>query len=307
MRPSIKDYFSFNKSERRGTISLVGIIILTLLLKQGLILFNPDSSKPDVSLDSLKIELERRYSKIETLELNESKLKSQTSKQINLFEFNPNKLSIKKWTQLGLSEKQAATIKKYEEKGGSFKIKSDVEKMYTISSEQFLKLKPYILLPDSIEDYKDHSINYNNREIIDKKELIAKTSIKVFINSADTSELKKLYGIGDYYSMKIVEYREALGGFVSKSQLKEIWGLKSETLENLDSNLVLDQIEIRKININEASIDELKVHPYIFWKVANSIVKYRNQHGNYSNLNELKKSPLISDSLLNKLEPYLEY
>lgn len=309
MSPSVKDYFHFNKSERRGTLSLIVLIVVLIIIKELLIFINPEPELSTINIDSLQHAIEIIDQRSSKEEVSENKSSSNDSNTAQLFDFNPNNLSIEKWQKLGLSKKQAETIKKYEKKGGSFKVKTDVQKMYTVSDELYAKLEPYILLPSSISAFdEDGEFKETAGEKDYKKwDNKVRTFPKVLINSADTAELKKLYGIGDYFALKIVEYRRELGGFVSKQQLKEIWGLKPETLQKIDTQLVLNSVPIRKIDINRASIDSLKAHPYIYWKVANSIVKYREHHGPYRNVSEIKQSALVSDSLFLKLEPYLKY
>jgi DNA uptake protein ComE-like DNA-binding protein len=46
-------------------------------------------------------------------------------------------------------------------------------------------------------------------------------------------------------------------------------------------------------------------HPYIAYKLAKLIVKYREHHGLYNNLEDLKKMPLIDDQLFRKIVVYL--
>ena len=308
MRPSIKDYFHFNKSERRGTLSLIVLIVILIGVKEMLIFFNPEPEISNVNLDSLQQAIELSNQQFSQENYSENKATSSFSDSLQLFDFNPNDLPIETWQKLGLSQKQAETIKNYEVKGGSFRVKTDVQKMYTVSDELYAKLEPHILLPNSIEEKGDQAgfnelINEKNYKKWEKKK---RAYPKVLINSADTAELKQLYGIGEYFALKIVEYRKELGGFISKEQLKEIWGLKPETLQKIDTQLVLNKVPIRKLDINRASVDTLKAHPYIYWKVANSIVKYREHHGEYKGIDEIKKSALVSDSLFLILKPYLK-
>src|SRR5690606_3068021 len=94
-----------------------------------------------------------------------------TSESDSLFPFNPNNLSIEKWQLLGLSEAQAQIIKKYEAKGGKFKTKSDVAKMYSVSKPMYEKLEPFILLPDKLikeeKEYKESTKKTYTKPIID--------------------------------------------------------------------------------------------------------------------------------------------
>lgn len=130
--------------------------------------------------------------------------------------------------------------------------------------------------------------------------------LTIDLNNADTTELKKLYGIGSGYAKRIVKYREALGGFVDLDQLGEVYGLKQETIDKILPNVYLGNRMIQKIDINTATVEELKVHPYIEWKVANSIVQIRNNYGKFASIDGILKSVLIDEELFQKIKPYIE-
>lgn len=133
-----------------------------------------------------------------------------------------------------------------------------------------------------------------------------KENLLIDLNTADTTALKKLVGIGSAYANRIVNYRDALGGFINLNQLQEVYGLKQETINNILPNLIISETEIVKIDINKASIDELKAHPYIDWKVANSIFQIRNNYGKFAGIDGILKSDLIDDALFQKIKPYIE-
>ena len=65
------------------------------------------------------------------------------------------------------------------------------------------------------------------------------------------------------------------------------------------------KVNTNKLNINTATAEELKVHPYITWNVANSIVKMRVKIQKYTNFDALLESELIDKELLGKIRPYL--
>ena len=62
---------------------------------------------------------------------------------------------------------------------------------------------------------------------------------------------------------------------------------------------------VKKININTATIDELKAHPYIKYSLANPIVAYRNEHGAFDKLEDLKKIMTVTEEVYKKISPYL--
>ena len=127
---------------------------------------------------------------------------------------------------------------------------------------------------------------------------------EVDINTADTTVFMALPGIGSKLAARIVKYREALHGFYSVEQVSETYGLADSTFKKIRKWLVVKDTIIQKININKAPIEELKM-PYINSNLANAIYQYRQQHGNYQSLQDLKNIVLVSDSLFHKLCPYL--
>lgn len=100
-------------------------------------------------------------------------------------------------------------------------------------------------------------------------------------------------------------FREKLGGFYSINQVSETFGLPDSTFQKVKVYLEIKNHELRKININEATIDELKAHPYIKWNLANPLIAYRNEHGAFSSIEEIKKIPSVSNELFTKIAPYL--
>lgn len=296
-----KDYFRFSKNERKGVLLLVVLIFLLIVVKQSLIYFSPDFSTKIQHFDSLASQLEQLKYK-EGIEFKARRRGDETG---NIEDFDPNTFEVTDWQRLGLSEKQAQVIKNYQAKAGDFRSKEEVKKMFVISDELYTKIKSHILLPDTVTAHK--SIKKRNQKKINRKwDRKPRILPKIEINTADTAEFKKLYGIGSFLAAKIVAYRDKLGGFHSKEQLKEVWGLSPETLTRLDTQLIFHETKLKRLSVNKSSVETLKTHPYIKWKIANSIVQYRKQHGDYLQLEDLKKSVLITDSIYDKIIPYLE-
>ena len=127
----------------------------------------------------------------------------------------------------------------------------------------------------------------------------------VNLNTADTVALKTLSGIGSYYASKIIKYRTKLGGFHSKDQLLEVYGIDPEILSVNAGFIKADASLIQKININTVTKEELKAHPYIKWNIANSIVLYRANHGKYQEIEGIKKSVLVNEDLYQKIKVYI--
>ena len=127
----------------------------------------------------------------------------------------------------------------------------------------------------------------------------------VDINTADTSAFIALPGIGNKLALRIVNFRDKLGGFYSIDQIGETYGLPDSVFRKIKPFLNLETNLVKKFNINTATKDEMKSHPYIKWNLANAIVEYRNQHGNFSSLEDLKKISLITTEVFDKIKFYL--
>lgn len=127
----------------------------------------------------------------------------------------------------------------------------------------------------------------------------------VEINSADSAAWEALPGIGPVLAVRIIKFRDKLGGFLSIEQVREVYGIQDSTFQLISSYLKIGKASVHKININTASKEELKSHPYIRWQLANMIVDYRNQHGNFASLDDLKKLQQMTDEVLAKMVPYL--
>jgi len=222
-----------------------------------------------------------------------------------LFYFDPNIISVEKWEKLGLREKTIQTIKKYINKGGHFYKPEDLQKIYGLRKDMYERLLPYIRIepeteklklenlvtkyPDSTKAVKNYSFHYT---VFD-------------INFADTTAFISLPGIGSKLAARIVNFRDKLGGFYSVDQVGEIYGLPDSTFQKIKQYLKLDNSLVKKININTATIDEMKLHPYIKYNLAKPIVAYRNEHGLFSKVEDIKKIMTVTDEIYKKRAPYL--
>jgi competence ComEA-like helix-hairpin-helix protein len=127
----------------------------------------------------------------------------------------------------------------------------------------------------------------------------------VDINEADTAAFIALPGIGSKLANRIVAFREKLGGFYSVDQVAETFALPDSAFQKIKSKLVISNKEVKKLNINLATIDELKAHPYLRYNIANAMVQYRTQHGDFSTVADIKKIMMVTDEIFNKAQPYL--
>lgn len=125
----------------------------------------------------------------------------------------------------------------------------------------------------------------------------------VVLNTADTTALKTVPGIGPYFARKIVEYGVRLGGYVSIDQLDEIEDFPLDAKKYLE----IREASPRKLNLNQLSLNELKRHPYINYYRAKAITDYRRLHGPLHSLNDLGLLKDFPTEVMRRLEPYVEF
>ena len=118
----------------------------------------------------------------------------------------------------------------------------------------------------------------------------------VDLNRADTTELKKIPGIGSGIARLIIGYRQRLGGFYNITQLQEI---HLDTTQ-LQSWFSIDTRAIHLINLNRSSIERLRHHPYINFYQAKAFVEYRKKKGDLHSLKPFALYEEFSDTDLRK-------
>lgn len=305
---SFKDFFGFNKKERIGILSLSALLILFILGYFFLPGFLPPAQQISdkefkEQVDQFIENREKEQKKWEAMQkeklARQRKNDIRQTKELTPFAFNPNNLPKEKWKALGFEDRQIEIIKNYEKSGGKFRKKSDLGRIYGIDEKEYQQLAPYIQIPEKKTQIKQAHTNRDDSPGKSGKVLI------VELNSADSSELIKIYGIGPVFSSRIVKFRDILGGFYDKHQLMEVYGLDSAKYQQIKNHFTLDTSKIKKIKLNTASFKELLAHPYLDYYLVKEITDYRETHGPFSTLGELKNIPLIYDDLYIKLSPYL--
>ncbi|MFW5758054.1 MAG: helix-hairpin-helix domain-containing protein [Bacteroidota bacterium] len=313
---SWKDYFYYNKTERNGIIVLLFLIILVIFIpftypyffKKEVIDFSDFDRKVR---ESQKIQEEYlaalESAKARSAVRNYEKEKEKETVNLNPFAFNPNTLGKDGFEKMGLPEWVISNIVNYREAGGRFRYREQLKKIYTIDEELYAQLEDFIDLPrkKDLPEPNPPGISSTKDTFSTKNDAEKFADIVIEINTSDTLQWQKLRGIGPVFSKRIVAYRKLLGGYYDVNQLMEVYGMDSIRYNQILPYLEIDTLEIKKINLNSADFVTLVRHPYLNRNQVNSILKIRQTHGNYKIPSDIKKSHLISDSLYNKIRPYL--
>ncbi|HWA33112.1 MAG TPA: helix-hairpin-helix domain-containing protein [Cyclobacteriaceae bacterium] len=218
-------------------------------------------------------------------------------KEIHFTAFDPNTISEKDLTAFGMSPFVASRIVRYREKGGTFKKKEDLLRIYGVDSSWFRKASAWMR-------FQERKVQASERKAFEKR--VTKTEL-IDINIADSVQLVNIFGIGPALSRRIRNYRDKLGGYVSMEQLREVYGLDTLALNEIKKRFILTtEFVPRRIDINKVTIEELVRHPYIKRREAQAIVNYRNQHGVFASVDDLLKVQVVDKAWLERVRPYMQ-
>jgi competence protein ComEA len=305
----VKDFFNSlfgaSSKEIKGLSLLILVLILFLLVPRVINYFST-SDNSYLATDARILD-----SLVAVLEVNQNIKSSLEDSPNSTFEFNPNNASIDDFLRLGFGEKVSNRIINYRSKGGVFKVKADLLKIYGIDSGLVIKLKPSINLPTTVANKSSPRLA-RGEEDLRTKPVPVKPEPKELpdfdINLSDTSMLQTIKGIGSVLSRRIIEFRDNLGGIVDVNQLYEVYNLDSTVVSKLIDKAYIDSSFMPSpLQINSITEAQLASHPYISWKRARLIIAYRNQHGNFTSSEDLLKVYSVDEELIEKIDPYLDW
>jgi DNA uptake protein ComE-like DNA-binding protein len=289
LRRQIGNFFGFTRAQVNAFLLLLPLLVIFIFSEP--VYRRLTNSEVMGNTEKIKLDSLLAYWKASETEPMESK-----HEPAALFYFDPNTASYDELRALGFPERLAKQLITYRSKGGRFREAKDILKLYGMDVAFANQLIPWIVIPPVLAPVKPAASGAQ----------YARVSELFDLNQADTLQLQQLKGIGPVLARRIVKYREALGGFVSRGQLAEVYGLDSAVVRHINERcfLVSDFIP-RQININEATEGQLAAHPYISKAVARAIVTYRFQHGRYAAVDQLAAVRLITEETYQKVKPYL--
>lgn len=246
------------------------------------------------------IQIEKKEKKFQPFAKNEIP-KSYDAPIINHVAFDPNTADVNTLLQNGIPQHVANTIIKYRSSGAIFQVKEDLKKIYTLKEDIYQKIEPFIeIVPQEKKTIVKAAAQKNDFPKTENKP----TNIVIDINNSTAEDWQKLSGIGPSFSKRIVKFRDRLGGFYAVNQVGETYGLPDSSFQKIKHQLQPSSI-LQKINLNQATENELKSHPYISWNQAKLICSYRKMHGEFKNVNELLQIGALKKEWLEKVKYYL--
>lgn len=241
-----------------------------------------------------------------------------------LFAFDPNTADSLTLLELGLRPWQIRNMMKYRAKGGRYRQPDDFHKLYGMTDSAFAALKPYIRIDstawvarrDSLRQLRHerdslrHVADSLRRDsIYSSRGYIVKRDTIIELNSADTTTLQYIRGIGIYTAKAIIYYRNQLGGYVSPQQIREIKQLQDYKV-NFDSivpHLRAETDSVTRLRVNYIGVERLQRHPYLSFTQAKAIYELRRNKFYLKSIDDLRGLNCLTDEDIRRIEPYLSF
>ncbi len=281
----LKSHFKFSKQEQSG----IFFLLLIIAVLQVVIFVLGNTSGKSLN-ENFKVDLNTQ-TKIDSL-----KKKELEKDSIRLFPFNPNYITDYKGYVLGMTMEEIDKLHSYRRQNKFVNSAKEFQEVTQISDSLLQLISPYFKFPEWTKKKKPSKL-YKG---IDNVNSIRESNEIMDLNKATAQELKTINGIGDKLSARIIKFRDRLGGFLIDDQLNDVYGLEVEVVQRtLLKFKVLKKPIVQKININEASSEEIAKLVYIQKHVAEAIVDYRNINGAVGSFDELA---IIKDFPKDKIE-----
>jgi DNA uptake protein ComE-like DNA-binding protein len=306
----LREIFRFSKSER---IASLIILVLTLLVVVGLVFvrrIRPLPGEEAKLFDSLVITLlpgeellSQAKEKEDTPAVNPapSGMDLENPPPVR----DPNRMTRSEWEQLPLPPYVIRTLLNYRKKGGVFRKKEDLKKIYGMTDSLYEAIAPFLRV-EGQEQEPAEAVSLPPAEKRKMPERALSGPVAVDINRADSAVFDSLPGISPWLARRIVRYRALLGGFVRKEQLLEVYGLDSLTYHKIRDRLTQDTALIRRINVNSCDEHALAHHPYLSRQEAGAVIFYREHFGKIDELEVLLKQHVLPEKTFRRIRPYLK-
>jgi len=294
-----KAYCSFSVKERQGILLL---LLVTVVCAATPALWEYCMPPAALTADStLLAEVRAFRSSLAVTPVAES----DSNKHHQRFYFDPNTIDAAGWAALGVPERTIRTITHYREKGGQFRRKEDLLRIYGLTPALANVLLPYVRIGATVAARDtDHPAGTAFPPRLPYKG--GKRFPELDINTADSMQWEALPGIGPVLAARIVKFRDKLGGFYAIAQIGETFGLPDSTFNKIQPYLKLSTVSLKKLDLNQTDEKSLAQHPYIRYKLARLIVLYRSNHGLFRRPEDLLGIPLVDDSIYRKIEHYIK-
>lgn len=299
MLSSVKQkFYYYSKSQKRGLIIL--IVLLVVIQGSLFVLFlstNTKDNKHDTiftssSYQSKVVLIDRLY-------------QTQSFKKDTIYPFNPNFISDYKGFLFDMSKEEINRLHEFRDKNLYVNSAKEFQNVTKVSDVWLEKYSVYFKFPVWV-NHKKGEVQYEKKEYAKRE--IREVIVPICINSATNGDLQKVRGIGPAFAERILKERDRFGGFVSVEQLKFVNGIPEETVVELSKYFILkNPPSYALLNINEATINQIKELPYMNYFIAREVVKYRSMNGDFVNKQDLVKIEKFPIDKVDIISLYLKF
>ena len=301
----MKEIFRFSRSERIASLILLVLTLAVIVLLARMRRMRPLPDEESRIFDSLVVTLlppedppeKERKRERDVLPGKEVRREKPPVR-------DPNGMTREQWEALGVSPRITRIILHYREKGGRFRKREDVKKIYGMSNSLYEAVAPFLAVADS-GGRKRAADTFPSRPSSPPVGNKPRRAVLTDINAADSAAFDSLPGIPPFLARRIVRYRHLLGGFVRKEQLLEVYGLDSLTYAGISGRLQVDTAGLRRIDVNSADPATLARHPYLSRHEAEAVIFYREHIGRIKNVDILLQEHVLPEKTFRKVSPYL--
>ena len=288
----------------------LGLLILAVLIVGGMVAtkyLQPKAEPIILVEDSVKTKFEDYQAKQDSIyKAKWKKTYKRDTIEIRMQMFDPNTVDSVTLLHLGFKPWQAKNMLKYRAKGGKYRQKEDMKKLYGMTDSMYIALEPYIYIQQDSIAVDSAQVDTIHLDSLPKWRSIKKDTI-LNLRTADTTELKLIRGIGSYRAKMIVRYREQLGGYARVEQILEAKGMDKVVADSILPHFYIDSVVLNKMPVNKIRPEVLHRHPYLSFEQAKAIYEYRRRHIRIKSAEELKKIKGLSPTDIEKISIYLDF
>lgn len=284
---NLKSHFAFSRSERNG----IFVLVLVIIFLQLLYVFYPFSSEVEQTFEEQRLEKDLQHS-IDSL-----KQVAAEKDSVKMQPFNPNFISDYKGYLLGMSVEQIDRLQEYRSKGLWINSSEDFREITGVSDSLLKKIAPYFRFPDFQKR--------NSQNKTSQKRHFSAAAEKQDLNAATIEELRLVNGIGEKLSVRIIKYKESIGGFRGNIQLQDVYGLQPEVVERLLKRFEVKEQPSEKADLNTVTALELSEMPYFNYELARAIIDFRRREGKIASFESLEEIKNFPQEKIDRIKLYL--
>lgn len=289
IKPSLRDYFYFTKTERLGILVLSTVLFL-LLLSPSLYRWIIQPKEQEKPYDDPVVGFD---------------IPQQTkAKGERLFFFDPNTATESELLHLGIPPKTVSSIIKYRQKGGVFKKKEDLARIYNLKEEDYLRLYPWIHFPSNDSQAKSRETYTPQKDTV--------TIHPINPNTATEEQLKQA-GVSTQARRAWINYLAKGGSFRRTEEIKKLYSLTDADYSKIFPHLYIPPKEVNKtskpsverIEINTATYEQWVSLPGIGRTWAGKIMRFKEKLGGFTQVTQVAETLGLPDSVYQLIIPFL--